>query len=182
MVLKVKPIPNRFPTNRPYTPMDNIPLHSILSGCHPWEYAVVGTTEAWQKGCTMEQTPSTCLTSLWREGKKSPLSNKTSLIVSNMAGVVTDRLHHNLHETSESGLSLSTVSTVLSSEKGRGGKICRMEVNYFQRRTLCEVAVQLRNFIRKFLSQVNFEIAHNWKDSTLTSYEENPYTVKISQV
>ncbi len=54
--------------------------------------------------------------------KKLPLVNKTSLIVSNMVGEVTDKLHHNLHETSESGLSLSTVSTVLSSEKGKGAK------------------------------------------------------------
>ncbi len=35
MVLRVKPTPTRFPTNSLYTPMDNIPLHSISSVCHP---------------------------------------------------------------------------------------------------------------------------------------------------
>ncbi len=29
MVLRVKPTPTRFPTNRLYTPMDNTLLHSI---------------------------------------------------------------------------------------------------------------------------------------------------------
>ncbi len=36
MVLRVKPTPTRFPTNSLYTPMDNTPLHSISSVCHPW--------------------------------------------------------------------------------------------------------------------------------------------------
>ncbi len=36
MVLRVKPTPTRFPTNSLYTPMDNTPLHSIPSVCHPW--------------------------------------------------------------------------------------------------------------------------------------------------
>ncbi len=36
MVLRVKPTPIRFPTNNLYTPMDNTPLHSISSVCHPW--------------------------------------------------------------------------------------------------------------------------------------------------
>ncbi len=35
-VLRVKPTPTRFPTNSLYTPMDNTPLHSISSMCHPW--------------------------------------------------------------------------------------------------------------------------------------------------
>ncbi len=33
MVLRVKPTPTRFPTNSLYTPMENTPLHSILSVC-----------------------------------------------------------------------------------------------------------------------------------------------------
>ncbi len=36
MVLRVEPTLTRFPTNSLYTPMDNIPLHSISSMCHPW--------------------------------------------------------------------------------------------------------------------------------------------------
>ncbi len=36
MVLRVKPAPPRFPTNCLYIPMDNTPLHSISSVCHPW--------------------------------------------------------------------------------------------------------------------------------------------------
>ncbi len=36
MVLRVKPIPTRLPTNSLYTPMDNIPLHSKSSVRHPW--------------------------------------------------------------------------------------------------------------------------------------------------
>ncbi len=35
-VLRVKPTPTRFPANSLYTPMDNTPLHSISSVCHPW--------------------------------------------------------------------------------------------------------------------------------------------------
>ncbi len=35
-VLRVKPTPTRFLTNSRYTPMDNTPLHSISSVCHPW--------------------------------------------------------------------------------------------------------------------------------------------------
>ncbi len=37
MVLRVKPTPTWFPTNSLYTPMDNTPLHSISSVCHPWD-------------------------------------------------------------------------------------------------------------------------------------------------
>ncbi len=36
MVLRVKPTPTRLSTNSLYTPMDNTPLHSISSVCHPW--------------------------------------------------------------------------------------------------------------------------------------------------
>ncbi len=36
MVLRVKPTPNRFPTNSLHIPMDNTPLHSMASVCHPW--------------------------------------------------------------------------------------------------------------------------------------------------
>ncbi len=36
MVLRVKPTPPGLPTNILYTPMDNTPLHSISSVCHPW--------------------------------------------------------------------------------------------------------------------------------------------------
>ncbi len=36
LVLRVKPTPTRFPTNSLYTPMDNTPMHSISSVCHPW--------------------------------------------------------------------------------------------------------------------------------------------------
>ncbi len=36
MVLRVRPTPTRFPTNSLYTPMDNTPLHSRSSVCHPW--------------------------------------------------------------------------------------------------------------------------------------------------
>ncbi len=36
MVLRVKPIPTRFPTNSLYNPMDNTPLNSFPSVCHPW--------------------------------------------------------------------------------------------------------------------------------------------------
>ncbi len=35
MVLRVRPTPTRFPTNSLYTPVDNTPLHSISSVCHP---------------------------------------------------------------------------------------------------------------------------------------------------
>ncbi len=41
MVLRVKPTPTRFPIKSLYTPMDNTPLHSISSVCHPWSVAVV---------------------------------------------------------------------------------------------------------------------------------------------
>ncbi len=36
MVIRVKPTPTRFPTNSLYIPMDNTPMHSISSVCHPW--------------------------------------------------------------------------------------------------------------------------------------------------
>ncbi len=36
MLLGVKLTPTRFPANSLYTPMDNTPLHSIPSVCHPW--------------------------------------------------------------------------------------------------------------------------------------------------
>ncbi len=36
MVLRVKATPTRFSTNSAYTPMDNAPLDSISSVCHPW--------------------------------------------------------------------------------------------------------------------------------------------------
>ncbi len=36
MVLRVKPTPTGSPTNILCTPMDNTPLHSISSACHPW--------------------------------------------------------------------------------------------------------------------------------------------------
>ncbi len=36
MVLRVKPTPTWFPPNSLYTPIDNTPLHSISSVCHPW--------------------------------------------------------------------------------------------------------------------------------------------------
>ncbi len=36
MVLRVKHTPTPFPTNSLYIPMDNAPLHSIASVCHPW--------------------------------------------------------------------------------------------------------------------------------------------------
>ncbi len=36
MALQIKPTPTRFPTNSLYTPMDNTPLYSISSVCHPW--------------------------------------------------------------------------------------------------------------------------------------------------
>ncbi len=41
MLLRVKPAPTRFPTNSLYTPMDNTPLNSISSVCHPWGAADV---------------------------------------------------------------------------------------------------------------------------------------------
>ncbi len=41
MVLRVKPTPTRFPTNGLNTPMDNTPLHSISSLCHPWDALLV---------------------------------------------------------------------------------------------------------------------------------------------
>ncbi len=43
MVLRVKPTPTRLPTNSFYTPVDNTPLHSIPSVCHPWSGACGGT-------------------------------------------------------------------------------------------------------------------------------------------
>ncbi len=36
MVLQIKPIPTRFPTNSLYTTMDNTPRHSKPSVCRPW--------------------------------------------------------------------------------------------------------------------------------------------------
>ncbi len=36
MVFRVKPAPTRFTTNRLYTPMDSIPLHSLFNVCCPW--------------------------------------------------------------------------------------------------------------------------------------------------
>ncbi len=36
MELLVRPTPTRFPTNSLYNPMDNSPLQSISSVCHPW--------------------------------------------------------------------------------------------------------------------------------------------------
>ncbi len=35
MVFRVKPTPTLFPTNIPYTPTDDPPLHSIPSVCRP---------------------------------------------------------------------------------------------------------------------------------------------------
>ncbi len=43
MVLRVKPSPYRLPTNNFFTPVDNTPLHSIPSVCHPWSGACGGT-------------------------------------------------------------------------------------------------------------------------------------------
>ncbi len=40
MVLRVKPTSTRFPTNSLYTPMDNTPMHSITSVCHPWGFSI----------------------------------------------------------------------------------------------------------------------------------------------
>ncbi len=37
MVLRVKPKPTQLPTNSLYTAVDNTPLHSISSVCHPWD-------------------------------------------------------------------------------------------------------------------------------------------------
>ncbi len=37
MALQVKPTPTRFPTSILYTPMDDTPLHSVLSVYHPWD-------------------------------------------------------------------------------------------------------------------------------------------------
>ncbi len=42
MVLRVKLTPIRFPTNSPYTLMDDTPLHSIPSVGRPWNYSIVG--------------------------------------------------------------------------------------------------------------------------------------------
>ncbi len=36
MVLRVKLTQSRYPTNSPYTPMDNTPLHSLSNVCNPW--------------------------------------------------------------------------------------------------------------------------------------------------
>ncbi len=41
MVLRVKPTLTRFPTKSLYTPIDNTPLHSLSSVCHPWGDVVV---------------------------------------------------------------------------------------------------------------------------------------------
>ncbi len=41
MVLRVKPSPTRLPTNSLYTPMDNTPLHSLPSVCHPWDWQLL---------------------------------------------------------------------------------------------------------------------------------------------
>ncbi len=46
MVLRVKPTPTRLPTNSLCTPMDNTPLHSISSVCHPWALLLVSAREA----------------------------------------------------------------------------------------------------------------------------------------
>ncbi len=40
MVLRVKHAPTRSPTNSLYNPMDNTPLHSISSVCHPLSHRV----------------------------------------------------------------------------------------------------------------------------------------------
>ncbi len=36
VVLRVKPTPTRFPINSFYTPMGNVPSHSLSIVCHPW--------------------------------------------------------------------------------------------------------------------------------------------------
>ncbi len=59
MVLRVKPTPTRFPTNCLYTPMDNKPLHSISSVCHPWAVGVrareaIDSTHAGQADARIE--------------------------------------------------------------------------------------------------------------------------------
>ncbi len=51
MILRGKATPTRFPTNSAYTPMDNTPLHSISSVCHPW----VGCTREHEKGMISRQ-------------------------------------------------------------------------------------------------------------------------------
>ncbi len=41
MLLRAKLTPTRFPTNSLYTPMDNTPLHSMPSVCHPLGRSVI---------------------------------------------------------------------------------------------------------------------------------------------
>ncbi len=43
VVLRVRPTPARFPINSLYIPMDNTPLHSISSVCHPWGKVLLST-------------------------------------------------------------------------------------------------------------------------------------------
>ncbi len=40
MVLRVRPTPTRFLTNSLYTPVDNTPMHSKTSVCHPWGFSI----------------------------------------------------------------------------------------------------------------------------------------------
>ncbi len=43
-VLQVKPTPTRFLPNSLYTPMDNTPLRSVSSVCHPWGKCAASNT------------------------------------------------------------------------------------------------------------------------------------------
>ncbi len=48
MILRVKPTPTRL-----YTPMDNKPLHSISSVCHPWGILIVSGLGGWRWLCSL---------------------------------------------------------------------------------------------------------------------------------
>ncbi len=75
MVLRVKPTPTRLPAKSLYTPMDNTPLHSILSCCHPWGGLLLSHVE----NGMLTSTPS--LLNVW--SKSTAVTIPTYLIAYN---------------------------------------------------------------------------------------------------
>ncbi len=94
MVLRVKPTPTRFPANSLYTPMDNTPLHSMSSVCHPWSRCWGVLTKSQKGTSSCSHLPGYFFTKSFR-----CWCAKTALIVlkmSNNTSIATSNCRHNL--------------------------------------------------------------------------------------
>ncbi len=61
LVSRVKPTLTRFPTNSPYTPMDNTPLHSLSSVCYPWRCCLRTVKDSRSTSITITSVLISCL-------------------------------------------------------------------------------------------------------------------------